>query len=165
MLRVAFVLPEPHTGNILISYNSSVWYVILSEGDMNGSMDVSRHINIIGIIYIVIGCLYALAGLLFMTGMATLADLVEDDVAEGVLNFSGVTLGIVLLIFAGLQITAGIGLRKFGNWARILTIILSMVGLFSFPLGTILGIYALWVLLKSEAKVLFEGGSTPPTRY
>ncbi len=127
-------------------------------------MDVSRHINIIGLIYIVIGSLYALAGLVFITGLARLADLVEDDVSEDVLNFSGVTLGIVLLVFAALQIVAGIGLKKYENWARTLTLILSVIGLFSFPVGTILGVYALWVLIRSDAKALFEGGHTS-TRY
>jgi hypothetical protein len=127
-------------------------------------MDVSKHVRIIGVIYIVFGCLYALAGLVFLTGMTTLADLVEDDVAEAVLNFSGFTLGIILLILAALQIAAGVGLKKYENWARILTIIISVIGLFSFPIGTILGIYALWVLLRPETKVLFEGADTP-TRY
>lgn len=127
-------------------------------------MDISKHVNIIGMIYIVLGCLYALAGLMFITGMTTLADLVEDDLAEGVLTFSGVTLGIILLILAALQITAGVGLKKFESWARILTIIISVIGLFSFPIGTILGAYALWVLLRSDAKALFQDRHTP-TRY
>lgn len=127
-------------------------------------MDVSKHVNIIGVIYIVFGCLYAIAGLVFMTGLSTIGDLVDDDVAEGVLSFSGVTLGVILLVLAALQIAAGVGLKKYENWARILTIIISVISLFSFPIGTVIGVYALWVLLKSETRALFEGGHTP-TRY
>ena len=35
-------------------------------------------------------------------------------------------------------------------WARIVAIILGVLALFHFPLGTALGVYTLWVLLADE---------------
>lgn len=126
-------------------------------------MDARKHVNTIGVIYIVFGCLYALGGILFIAGMNSLGDFTGDEVAEGVLNVSGVTVGVILFILAALQIAAGVGLKKYENWARILTIIVSFLILFSFPFGTILGVYALWVLFRKDAQMLFHGNSA--SRY
>jgi hypothetical protein len=58
-------------------------------------------------------------------------------------------------------IIAGIGLLKYKRWARILGIVLSAIRLISFPFGTILGIYGLWVLLNKETEALFENPPAP----
>lgn len=47
------------------------------------------------------------------------------------------------------------GLLHFRPWARILAIILAVLHIFSFPFGTALAIYTLWVLLSSETQPLF----------
>jgi hypothetical protein len=52
-------------------------------------------------------------------------------------------------------IVAGIGLLKFRPWARILTIVISVLNLLNIPWGTILGIYGLWVMFSEEGARLF----------
>ena len=54
------------------------------------------------------------------------------------------------------SLIAGVGLLYFKPWARVLTIILSVIHLFSVPFGTALGIYGLWVLLQRETEPLFR---------
>lgn len=54
------------------------------------------------------------------------------------------------------QIIAGFGLMKRQEWARILAIVLSIIALFSFPLGTALGIFSLFVLTHRETVPLFR---------
>jgi len=49
-------------------------------------------------------------------------------------------------------------------WARILGIVLSVFSLVSFPFGTALGAYGLWVLLNADGARLFEQPSAAPTR-
>ena len=56
-------------------------------------------------------------------------------------------------------ILAGYGLLNYKGWARILTIILAILNLILFPIGTALGIYTLWVMFNDEAKPLFEAGN------
>jgi hypothetical protein len=67
--------------------------------------------------------------------------------------------GFVLIVLLALSIPAiiaGIGLMKYQSWARILTIVLSILDLVSIPFGTALGIYGLWVLFTAEGARLFE---------
>ena len=49
---------------------------------------------------------------------------------------------------------------NFRPWARPGGIVLSGFELIHVPVGTILGIYGLWVLLSTEGAMLFSG--TPP---
>jgi sec-independent protein translocase protein TatA len=44
----------------------------------------------------------------------------------------------------------------------VLTIILSVIHLFSVPFGTVLGIYGLWMLLQRETEPLFQAGVELP---
>jgi hypothetical protein len=53
-------------------------------------------------------------------------------------------------------IIAGWGLLNRRPWARIVIIILSILALIRFPLGTIVGVYGLWVLLSSEGAAQFQ---------
>ena len=52
------------------------------------------------------------------------------------------------------SLVAGIGLLKQKGWARIVAIILALLALTSFPIGTAAGIYTLWVLTRIEADQL-----------
>jgi len=72
-----------------------------------------------------------------------------------VLLLGGLAMTVVLAMSAP-SIIAGIGLLYFKRWARILTIILSVIHLFSVPFGTALGIYGLWALLQRETEPLFR---------
>jgi hypothetical protein len=46
----------------------------------------------------------------------------------------------------------GIGLLKYRDWARALTVILAALMLIGFPFGTAIGVYMLWVLLSEEGR-------------
>jgi hypothetical protein len=75
--------------------------------------------------------------------------------AMPILGITGAALGVFLLILSLPGIVAGIGLLKYRPWARIVTIVLSALNLMNFPIGTILGIYGLWVMLSDEGSRLF----------
>ncbi len=53
---------------------------------------------------------------------------------------------IGLVFSSGLAIFVGVGLLKRQPWARVVAIIAAVLALIKFPIGTALGIYALWVL-------------------
>lgn len=55
-----------------------------------------------------------------------------------------------------LGLSAAYGLYKRRPWGRVLAIIDSGISLISFPIGTILGAYGLWVLLPADAEAYFE---------
>lgn len=67
-----------------------------------------------------------------------------------VYGFVGVCLGIF-------DILIGIFLGKGSGWARIAAIIIGILSLLSFPIGTVLGILCLVILFSDEGKAYFGG--------
>ncbi len=125
---------------------------------------MEQHVRILAILHIVwgaIGLVFALALLAVFGGAAALIGITAappDESMRFAGPFMGFIAGVVFLFIACLSIpgiVAGIGLLRFKNWARILTIILSALELPSFPFGTALGIYGLWVLLSGDTYHLF----------
>ena len=121
------------------------------------------HVKILAVFHLVFGVLgliVALAVLLIFgaaAGVAGVAAVKEPDawIAMPILGIVGSALLLVVLTLSILGIITKLGLLKFRPWARILGIVLSVVGLINFPFGTVLGIYGLWVLLSRETERLF----------
>ena len=57
-------------------------------------------------------------------------------------------------------IITGIGLLRLRPWARIAGIVLSILGLMAMPIGTIVGVYGLWVLFSKDTERLFAAQPT-----
>jgi hypothetical protein len=76
---------------------------------------------------------------------------------------AGIACFMILLSLPGF--IAGAGLLKFRPWARILAIILGVLHLFSFPFGTALGIFTLYVLLNAETTAMFAAPRTQPAAF
>ena len=49
-----------------------------------------------------------------------------------------------------LGLVGGIGLLAYKPWARYLVIVVSALGCLNIPIGTLKGVYSLWVLLQDE---------------
>jgi uncharacterized protein YneF (UPF0154 family) len=110
------------------------------------------HIKIIGILNIVISCLGILLFgiLLCYFGLGAISTR-----SETIPWIPIVCLPVFFLILFYLRIVASICLMKGAYWARIAIIVFAMLGIVSFPLGTALGIYTLWVLLLREDAGLY----------
>lgn len=66
---------------------------------------------------------------------------------------------LVLLVFIGIGIAGGIGILRGQEWGRVLSIVHAALSLFSFPIGTVIGILAIIYLTKSEVSEYFKAGS------
>ena len=125
---------------------------------------MQTHVKVLAVLHIVFGALGVLVGLgifVFFGGVAGLVQMDNDPDAAFVVPMMGAIGGfvlIVLLILSVPGIIAGVGLLSYQPWARILTIVLSILDLISIPFGTALGIYGLWVLFNTEGAQLFEQG-------
>ena len=64
-------------------------------------------------------------------------------------------LGAVLIAIGILDIAIGWGLWTLKKWARTVAIVLAVIGLISFPIGTVISIITLWYLFKPEIKACF----------
>jgi hypothetical protein len=62
----------------------------------------------------------------------------------------------VVVVFSILGIIGAIGVLKRKEWGRILLLVISFFNLARIPLGTLLGVYSIWVLLSDETIRLFN---------
>lgn len=107
---------------------------------------MKKHIQIIGVLHLILGVLQLISTFLVMT------DTLFIKVAE-----SNTKLLTVALIFLSiLSFLGGIGLLMYKSWARYLIIILSFISLLFFPIGTIIGVYSIWILFKKEVIAQFN---------
>lgn len=113
------------------------------------------HVKVVGWLFIVTNALLlsiGVIGLLFMFGIGILA---QDLTSFQVLGVIG-TMGLVLLTILGLPgIIAGVGLLQRRVWGRVLALVLGILGLTAFPVGTLIGVYAIFVLLQNSASTYF----------
>ena len=131
---------------------------------------MQTHVKVLGVLYIALGIL-GLIGVLVIAlvfgGAAGIVSVAADDpeataIALPILGTVGTAIGLFILLMSIPDIIAGIGLLERRPWARILGIVLCILGLLHFPLGTIVGVYGLWVLLSTETEALFRGVPPPP---
>lgn len=120
------------------------------------TQDMKTHIQIVAWLYIAMGILGILLALLVAGIIAGGGWISGDDTAIRVTTIVSIFVGALVVLISVPGIVAGIGLLSFKSWARVLTIILSVLNLPGFPIGTLLGIYSLWALLDSESSLLFE---------
>jgi uncharacterized membrane protein (DUF2068 family) len=90
-------------------------------------------ITLVGIYQIlggVLKVLFALSIMLFTGLAAKLASIAaEGNAIERMLHGFGQLLGICILLFGLIHLAAGVGLLKMQNWGRLLTLLLSAIGL------------------------------------
>ncbi len=118
-------------------------------------MDYRTHVTLVGWIDIGFSALavfIGLFGLLFLTGIGAVA---EDPEAARILAFVGCAGCAFLSVIALPGFFAGYGLLKGRQWGRVLGIIVAVLDLFNIPVGTAVGIYALWVLTDERATAYF----------
>lgn len=116
---------------------------------------MESHIKILGWLYIIFGIIGLLsAGCLgiILVGSGFIS---QDEIAMRVLVITTIVIGLFTLLISVPGIVAGWGLLGYRPWARILTIVLGILNLLGFPIGTILGVYTLVVLFDNRSSELF----------
>lgn len=128
---------------------------------------MGTHLKVLAWINLCFGGMGLLLGLAVMAGASLLSGFVEfasQDVslpAPVIQIAGGVILGVIVLLSLPC-LFLGYGLLNLRPWARILGIVLAALNLLNVPLGTVLSLYAFWILLKPETEALFRTGSTSP---
>lgn len=107
------------------------------------------------------GALGVLAGLVILVAGAAftkvLSDAATSAVPVGMLAGIAGVIGIVALVFGIIGLAIAWGLWNLKNWARIVASVLCVLGLFSFPVGTVINalmLYAMW--FHEETKALYK---------
>ena len=109
----------------------------------------------------ILGWLYAVSGgfvLLLAMVIGTVLGVAGAASAAAALGIVGFVIAIIVAAIGLPSLICGWGLLNYKPWARTLGIILSVLQLPSFPVGTALGGYGLWVLLNDESRRMLEAG-------
>ncbi|MDP7028058.1 MAG: hypothetical protein QF380_06605 [Candidatus Marinimicrobia bacterium] len=117
--------------------------------------DMEKHINILGALFLTFSLIMIIGGFAINHFVPMAGEISGDSTAIRITSIIGQSIGTVLFIFAAPGFICGYGLITKKAWSRVFGIILSCLSLLSIPIGTIIGIYGLWILFKDETKVLF----------
>ena len=129
-------------------------------------MTAREHNNLLGIFILVQGGLTMLVGLILVLvyagiGIAMMGGGRDDEarMVGGIMFGAGIFIGLLVVLFSIFYFFTGVKIRKVQNIGRTLGIVVSVLSLFNFPLGTALGVYGLWFLLGDLGKGLYLGNS------
>jgi hypothetical protein len=121
---------------------------------------VARHVDFVGVLFVVWGVVTALIGLSTLAlgvGGASLATSpnLAGGVAVGVTAAAFITLAVIAIVWGAGHVMIGVLLRRHRHRARLAALMVGSIDLLLLPYGTALGCYALWVLLSERGKALF----------
>jgi len=116
---------------------------------------MDKHFELLGLFHIVYGVLILLIGLGMGFVLSGVGVVSGDAAAFTAMRALGGVFGVIMAVFAAPYVLAGWGLRQRRPWARILAMVVGALALLSIPVGTALGIYTFWALLKPEAEDAF----------
>ncbi|MGA3246131.1 MAG: hypothetical protein ABSE41_16055 [Bacteroidota bacterium] len=117
---------------------------------------MENHVTAVGALSIGLSVFGILIGAFIFVLLAGIGYLAQDEEAASILTVVGFFVGVFLFILSVPGIIGGIGLFRHKEWARILVLITSALHLLNFPIGTAIGGYSIWVLVKPETIRLFN---------
>jgi hypothetical protein len=118
---------------------------------------MATHVKVLGWLYLIgngLMLLFAVLG----GGLAAVLGLASGS-ADGAAV--GGIMGVLAVVFALMAVPGmaiGWGLLNYKSWARILGIAFGILNLINIPIGTIIGIYSLWVLFNEQVAQSFRQG-------
>ena len=113
---------------------------------------METHKRVLGILYIISGSLHILVWIFVSTLLTILfpvifenANIQQEWVLVWILPFIRVIAVFAIMLFSIPSIIGGWGILSGKKWSMTLVLVLGCFKLFSFPIGTALGVYTIWV--------------------
>ena len=126
-------------------------------------MTAQEHNRLISIFFHVQGGLQVLGGVLTVLIYAGIGgffiaagDRDEQQFMGGLFVALAVVVAVFVFLFAALDFYAGYKVGKVQPIGRTLGIVVAILSLLSFPIGTALGVYALWFFFGDMGKALYN---------
>lgn len=120
---------------------------------------MDKHVTVVGILRIglsAMGVLAAVMIILILLGTGLAVWFSGEEEVLPILAAVGLGVGGVIVVLSVPGIVGGVGLLRHRNWARYLVLVLSVIDLINFPIGTIVGVYSIIVLVQEKTVALFE---------
>ncbi|MGQ9918201.1 MAG: hypothetical protein ACUVS7_12355 [Bryobacteraceae bacterium] len=127
---------------------------------------METHVKILAWFNLILGALGCLVAAATFAGGSLIPALVALAAGEAGFLPASILQAIVTVIVAIVLVLSlpslilGFGLYNLRPWARILGIVLAAIHLLNVPLGTIISVYAFWVLLNPQTEALFRRPQT-----
>jgi hypothetical protein len=116
------------------------------------------HTKTLGVLWIIYGVLGILLGLLVLGLLFGISYLPDDHDSPIILRAVAIAGGGMLIFLSLPEVLAGFALLKFKEWGRILALVVAVLNIIWFPIGTALSIYTFVILLNTETTALFKKG-------
>ena len=117
--------------------------------------DLQQHVSILGWLYVVGHAIFLVIGAFVFLLLVGLAPVTGDPEPMWILSLVGTSVGLLMAALGLPGLLAGYGLLTRKPWARVLAIVVGILGLINFPVGTAIGLYTLWVLTQPVATEYF----------
>jgi len=119
------------------------------------------HLHLLWVLQVVWGALGVMLGvsiLMLAAGAAAIGWTTQgEELAAGITAAAFFVCAVLLLAAGGANAWVGTALRRRHPYGRLTALVLAVPNLFVLPFGTALGVYAFWVLLHNDARLMFEG--------
>lgn len=134
---------------------------------------MEKHIQLVGILNIVYRGAAIVGAFLLVILCAWFGHFIESLIHWGSLDSYDVppqvvldivpivlfALAVMIFVVSVVGIVAAVGVLKRKEWGRIVLLVVSFVNLLHIPVGTALGVYSIWVLMKDETIRIFNSTS------
>jgi hypothetical protein len=124
--------------------------------------DIEQHVTILGWLYVIGNALLLMIAAFVFVLLTSVGLAVPDPVARSTLPVIGPAVGLLLAALALPGLAPGYGLVTRKPWARVLAIVVGILGLLNFPIGTAIGLYSLWILVPSRVANYFDSAARAP---
>lgn len=126
---------------------------------------MDKHVTVLGVLFLVLGIMgvigMAIVAVIFLIGGAVISSVAahEPDV-PGILSLVSVGFGVFICLAIAVStipsLVAGYGLLQKRRWSKVWALVAGLLNLPGFPLGTVVGIYAVWVSLQAETESVLQ---------
>ncbi|UCE40432.1 MAG: hypothetical protein JSV17_13350 [Candidatus Aminicenantes bacterium] len=117
---------------------------------------MEKHVTFVAVINIAFGFLGIFIGLVLFVVLIGTGIISHDPETMKITTIVGVVIACFLILTSIPEIIGGFGLLKRRPWARVLILVIAVIDLMFIPVGTLIGIYALWVMLQEDTAKLFQ---------
>ncbi len=118
--------------------------------------EIQLHVSILGWLYIAANALFLVIAAFAFGLLPTIGAISGDPDATAFLSVLGTAFGVLMVLLGLPGLLAGYGLLNRKPWARVLALVLGVLELVNFPVGTVIGIYTLLVLMQQSATDYFS---------
>jgi len=119
--------------------------------NQSNQRQLQQHVTLLGWLLIVEHAVLLLVAAFVFVLLMGIGVVTHDAEAMTILGFAGTAVGVFLAALSVPGIVAGVGLLKGRSWGHFLAMAVAILGIVNFPLGTLVGVYALCVLLLDAA--------------